>query len=75
MSGDDIRRVILEEVSGQTHTRMSLWQAIKDKLPSNWRWETFKRWHRQMISEKLLGSTMSRNVTITEAGRRLLKRV
>ena len=75
MRGDDIRQIILEEVSGQTHTRMSLWMAVKDALPSNWRWETFKRWYHQMISEKLLGSTMSRKVTITEEGKRRMKRV
>ncbi len=72
MSPDDIRQIILEAVSGQIHTRMSLWMAVKDKLPGNWRWETFKRWHQKMRSEKLLGSTMSGGVTITDEGRRHL---
>ena len=67
--------MILEEVSGQIHTRMSLWMAVKDKLPKNWRWETFKRWHQKMRGENLLGSTMSGGVTITEEGKRRLKRV
>jgi len=75
MRSEDIRRVILEEVSGQIHTRMSLWMAVKEKLPKNWRWETFKRWHQKMRSEKLLGTTMAGGVTITEEGKRRMKRV
>ena len=67
--------MILEEVSGQIHTRMSLWMAVKGKLPKNWRWETFKRWHQKMRGENLLGSTMSGGVTITEEGKRRMKRV
>jgi len=54
---------------------MSLWIAIKGRVPRNWRWETFKRWHQQMCSDGLLGTTMSRHVTITDEGKRLMKRV
>jgi hypothetical protein len=75
MKSEDIRRVILEELSVQAHTRMSLWVAVKEKLPDGWRWETFKRWHSKMNAEKLLGSTMAGGVTITEEGKDWLKRV